>query len=108
MVDPESNIDREDKTMDFVSLAIQLASGALGGNVAGSLLKNISLGTLGNSLAGIVGGGLGGQILSQVLHVAPTVGSLDIGSILTQVAGGGIGGGGLMAVIGLIRSMMAK
>ena len=94
--------------MDMVSLAIQLISGAVGGNVAGSLLKNISLGTLGNSIAGVVGGGIGGQILSQLLHIAPAAGGLDMGSILTQLAGGGLGGGGLMAVIGLVKSMMAK
>ena len=94
--------------MDMVSLIIQLISGAAGGNVAGSLLKNISLGTLGNSLAGIVGGGIGGQILSQLLHIAPATGGLDLGSIVAQVAGGGVGGGGLMAVIGLVRSMIAK
>lgn len=95
--------------MDIASLAIQLISGALGGNAAGALLKNLSLGTLWNSVAGIVGGGIGGQILSQVLHVAPAAaGGLDMGSILTQLAGGGIGGGGLMAVIGLVKSMMAK
>ena len=94
--------------MDFVSLAIQLISGALGGNAAGALFKNLSLGTLWNSVAGIVGGGIGGQILSQVLHVGGGAGGLDIGSILTQVAGGGIGGGGLMAIIGLLRSMTSK
>lgn len=98
--------------MDIVSLLIQLASGALGGNVAGSLLKNLSLGTLGNSLAGIVGGGLGGQILGPLLAGgAPAVaagGGLDIASILTQVVSGGAGGGVMMAVVGLLRSMMAK
>ena len=31
-----------------LGLIIQLISGAVGGNVAGSLLKNVSLGTLGN------------------------------------------------------------
>ena len=93
--------------MDIASLAIQLISGAVGGNAAGSLLKNLSLGVLGNSLAGLVGGGIGGQILSQLLHVAPAAGGMDLGSILTQVAGGGIGGGGLMAAIGLVKSMMA-
>ena len=36
-----------------LGLIIQLISGAVGGNVAGSLLKNISLGTLGNSLVGL-------------------------------------------------------
>jgi hypothetical protein len=43
--------------MDIVPLIIQLVSGAVGGNVAGGLLKNLNLGTLGNSIAGILGGG---------------------------------------------------
>jgi uncharacterized membrane protein YeaQ/YmgE (transglycosylase-associated protein family) len=45
----------------IVNLIIQLVAGAAGGNLAGSLLKRYNLGTLGNSIAGIVGGGLGGQ-----------------------------------------------
>mgnify|MGYP000623831868 CR=1 FL=1 len=45
--------------MDIVSLIIQLLSGAAGGNIVGSVLKNISLGTVGNSIAGILGGVLG-------------------------------------------------
>ena len=94
--------------MDIVSLLIQLASGALGGNAAGALFKNLSLGTLWNSVAGVAGGGLGGMILNQVLHLGPAAGGMDIGSILTQVAGGGLGGGGLMALIGLLRSMTSK
>ena len=95
--------------MDIVTLLIQLISGALGGNVAGGLLKNLSLGTVGNSLAGIVGGGLGGQVLGSLLNL-PAVGggALDPIAILTQVASGGVGCGVLMAVIGLIRSMMGK
>ncbi|HEY7754446.1 MAG TPA: hypothetical protein VH856_11595, partial [Steroidobacteraceae bacterium] len=52
--------------MDITSLLIQLASGAVGGNVAGAALKNLSLGTLGNSIVGILGGGLGGQILGML------------------------------------------
>lgn len=94
--------------MDVMSLIIQLLSGAAGGNVAGALLKNLSLGTVLNSVVGIVGGGLGGQILSQILHVAPAAGGLDIGSILTQVAGGGVGGGGLLALVGLLKSLTSK
>lgn len=95
--------------MDILTLIIQLVSGALGGNVAGSLMKNISLGTLGNSIAGIVGGGLGGQILGSLLNL-PAVGGgpLDIMSIIGQIASGGVGGGVLMAVIGIIRSMLNK
>lgn len=36
---------------------ISLISGAAAGNVAGALLKNLSLGGLGNSIAGIAGDG---------------------------------------------------
>jgi len=41
--------------MDIVSLVIGLASGAAGGNVAGKVM-NSSMGTLGRSITGIVGG----------------------------------------------------
>ena len=49
----------------IINLIIQLVSGAVGGNIAGGLLKSLNLGPVGNSIAGIVGGGLGGQILSN-------------------------------------------
>lgn len=95
----------------MTALIIQLISGALGGNLAGSLMKESSLGTLWNSVAGIAGGGLGGKILGMVvpsLGAAASSGSLDIGSILASVAGGGVGGGVVMAVIGIIKKAMAK
>ncbi len=38
---------------NLLPLMIQLVSGVLGVNVAGSLLKKLSLGTIGNSIAGI-------------------------------------------------------
>ena len=92
-----------------LGLIIQLISGAVGGNLAGSLLKNVSLGTLGNQLVGILGGGLGGQLLSMLgVGGAAAAGGADIGSIIAQVAGGGVGGGVLLAVIGLIKNAMAK
>ncbi|MFT3731675.1 MAG: hypothetical protein QM780_09700 [Hyphomicrobium sp.] len=94
--------------MEYLPLIIQLISGALGGNIAGSLMKNISLGTLGNSIAGIVGGGIGGQILEQVFHTAVAGGTLDPVSIITQILGGGAGGGILLAIVGAIRNAMAK
>ncbi|MCB1546713.1 MAG: hypothetical protein KDJ41_02540 [Hyphomicrobiaceae bacterium] len=89
------------------ALLIQLLSGAVGGNVAGSLLKNLSLGTLGNSLAGIVGGGLGGQILQQVLNMSAG-GGLNLESILSQVAGGGVGGGVVMILIGVLKRAFSR
>lgn len=94
--------------MDIVSLLIELVSGAVGGNLAGSLMKKFSLGTVWNSVVGILGGGLGGWLLGQLGIAADPSGSLDIGSIIGSIAGGGVGGGVLMAIIGAIKSAMAK
>jgi uncharacterized membrane protein YeaQ/YmgE (transglycosylase-associated protein family) len=72
-------------------------------------MKENSLGTVGNSIAGIVGGGLGGTLLQMVMGGAATGGgSMDLTSILSNVAGGGVGGAILMAVIGLIKNQMGK
>ena len=82
----------------LMPLILQLISGAVGGNIIGALLKKFSLGILGNSIAGLVGGGLGGQLLGGML------GSGMGGDIAAAGAGGGV----LMIIIGLIKSMMAK
>lgn len=89
-------------------IIIQLISGAVGGNVVGKLLKDLNLGTLGNSIAGIVGGGLGGQLLGMMGAGGDAAAGMDIGSILQSVASGGVGGGVLMAVVGIVKKMMAK
>jgi len=84
--------------MDITSLLIQLVTGAVGGNIIGALVKKFSLGFLGNTIAGVVGGGLGGQLLGGML------GSGMVGQVGSAAAGGGI----LMVIVGLIKSMMAK
>jgi hypothetical protein len=91
-----------------IGLIIQLISGAAGGNIAGSLLKQFDLGAVGNSIAGIVGGGLGAQAIGALLGVgaaANTAASsgLDIGSIIEQIIAGGAGGGILMVIVGLVK-----
>jgi len=91
----------------LLPLIIQLVSGAAGGNVAGSLMKNLSLGTVGNSIAGILGGGCGGQLLGM-LGMASGAGEMDIGGIIGSIAAGGAGGGVLMAIIGMVKKAMAK
>lgn len=95
----------------MLALLIQIISGAVGGNLAGSLMKEGSLGTLGNSIAGILGGAAGGQLLGLLvpaLGAAATGGGTDMTSIIGQIAGGGVGGGVLMAIIGLVRQSMVK
>jgi hypothetical protein len=98
--------------MDITNLLVQLLSGAVGGNVAGAAMKKSSLGTLGNSIAGILGGGLGAQIMSA-LGVAgaaaggPAAAAMSLEQIVSNVAGGGVGGAVLIAIIGAIRKSMA-
>jgi uncharacterized membrane protein YeaQ/YmgE (transglycosylase-associated protein family) len=93
--------------MDVASLIIQLVSGAVGGNLVGQAFKDQSLGMIGNTIAGIVGGGIGGQILQAVLGIASS-GNLDIGSIIAQIVSGGVGGGVLMTIVGGVKQMMGK
>jgi hypothetical protein len=96
--------------MDITSLIVELVSGAVGGNVAGAAMKEKSLGTAGNSIAGIVGGGIGGAILQAVMGggAAGAGGALDMSNILSNVGGGGVGGAVLMIIVALIKNQMAK
>lgn len=97
---------------EYLPLIIQLISGAVGGNLAGSIMKKFSLGTLGNSILGILGGGLGGQLLGMIglsgAEAAAASSGMDLSSILGSVAGGGVGGGVVMAIVGMIKNAMSK
>ena len=90
----------------LVALIMQIFGGAVGGNAAGAALKDLSLGTLGNTIAGAIGGGVGGQIL-QALIPALASGSMDVGSIIGQLAGGGAAGGILTLIAGFVRNAMS-
>lgn len=89
-------------------LIISLLSGAAGGNIVGKILKNLDLGPVGNSIAGILGGGIGSQIIAALGSGAAAGGGMDMGSIISSIASGGVGGGVLMAIVGMIKSAMAK
>ncbi|WP_417784911.1 hypothetical protein [Tenacibaculum sp.] len=83
--------------MEFL---ISLLSGAVGGNLAGALLKKYSLGALWNSVVGILGGGLGAQLLGML--------NVDISGIIGNIAASGVGGAVLLVIVGVIKSAMAK
>ena len=53
--------------MDLTTLLMQLASGAVGGNLGGMLNKAKSLGPLLNTVLGAIGGLGGGQLLGPAL-----------------------------------------
>jgi hypothetical protein len=95
----------------IIGLIIQLIAGGVGGNIAGLLLKQYNLGSVGNTIAGVVGGGVGAQIIGALFGggaggAGAGEGGLDIGSIIGQIASGGVGGGVLMVIVGLIKQAM--
>ena len=85
----------------LVQLIVSLISGGVGGNIAGALLKNFSLGPLGNTFVGVIGGGLGGQLLSAT-------GILQSTGMVGDIAASAVGGGILITIIGLVKTAMAK
>lgn len=96
--------------MEFI---IQLIAGAAGGNLAGAALKGKSLGVIGNSIVGLLGGGVCGILMNTLLHgntndFAAAVSGLDITTVLQSVVAGGVGGGVLTALAGALKSAFAK
>ncbi|WP_413580810.1 GlsB/YeaQ/YmgE family stress response membrane protein [Bdellovibrio sp. HCB288] len=89
--------------MDFGAILTTLLSGLAGGNIAGSLLKKLNLGPAGNSIAGIVGGFLGGPAITGMVNPM-TQG----GAIFSNIAGSGIGGAVVMILAGLVKNWWDK
>ena len=86
---------------------INLIAGALGGVGAGKASPQFDLGTIGNIVSGIVGGGVLGQIVTLILPslvAAAQTGNLSVGGIVSQVVAGGAGGAILTAIIGAIKN----
>jgi uncharacterized membrane protein YeaQ/YmgE (transglycosylase-associated protein family) len=92
----------------MINLIIQLIAGALGGNAAGAAMKNLDLGTLGNTVAGAVGGAGGGTLLTALLPMLQgAAGDVDIAALAGQAVGGGVAGAVVTAIVGLIKNSMA-
>lgn len=96
---------------EYLPLIIQLISGVIGGNIAGKIFANFSMGPLGNSAAGILGGGLGGALLLMMDFTeqgSEAAAGLNLETVLGSVAAGGVGGILLMAVVGGLRRAFLK
>jgi hypothetical protein len=92
-------------------ILINLVAGALGGAGSGKALPQFDMGSIGNIIAGLVGGGVLGQVVTAVWpSVAASLqsGNFDIGSIITNVISGGAGGAILQVIVGMIKNSMAK
>ena len=78
----------------IMQLILSLISGAIGGYMAGAVLKN-SLGPAGNVIVGLIGGGASEKILTST-------GVLS-GSVVEQIAGSGIGGAVLVLIVRVLK-----
>ncbi|HEY5795383.1 MAG TPA: hypothetical protein VIU82_10235 [Bosea sp. (in: a-proteobacteria)] len=91
-------------------ILMNLVAGAIGGNAAGKASPTFDLGTLGNTISGLVGGGVLGQLIPLVLpaiSAAAQGGNLSIGGIMTHLIAGGAGGAILTAIIGALKNKAA-
>jgi len=95
--------------MDIVNIIVTLLSGLVGGNVAGAAAKDKSLGAIGNSIAGLVGGTLGTYIaqatdlLSQLQS-----GNMDLTALLGNIGVSGVGGAILTLIVGYLKKFLQK
>lgn len=91
-------------------ILINLVAGAIGGNGAGKASPTFDLGTLGNTVAGLVGGGVLGQLVPLVLPAIQSSlasGNFSVGGVIANLVSGGVGGAVLTAIIGAIKNKAA-
>lgn len=88
----------------FISLLVQIISGAVGGNIAG--MTKQGLGTWLNTVFGGIGGLVLGQIVSALTGTSGGE-ALDVAAVGSNIVGGGVGGLVLTWVIGFIKQKMA-
>jgi hypothetical protein len=96
--------------IDMEQILINLVAGALGGIGAGKSSSTFDLGTAGNIVSGLVGGGLLGQIATLLLPsvlAAAQSGNMSVSGIVSQAVAGGAGGAILTAIVGAIKNRAA-
>ena len=87
--------------MNLTALIVQLIGGALGGYAAGNVAKEVNLGTIGNTIVGALGGGVGGQVFFTLLGLSGTV------QIVSALVTGAMSGGLATLLIGFLKSKIA-
>jgi len=96
--------------MSYLTLFIQLVSGAVGANVLGAAVKSLNLGRVANTVVGLIGGAIGGQLLAALAGGASAAGAggPSVGAVIGSIIGGAAGGGALTALVAYLKLMFAK
>lgn len=86
---------------NILNIIISIIAGLAAGHGTGAANQNTSLGPLGNTVTGALGG-LGGGILGALIPALQQIGSSGING--GNVGGGALGGMILTAIVGAIRN----
>jgi hypothetical protein len=98
------------KEIEMEQILINLVAGALGGVGVGKSSPTFDLGTAGNVISGLVGGGLLGRVATLLLPsviAAAQSGNLSVSGVISQAVAGGAGGAILTALVGAIKNKAA-
>jgi len=91
-------------------ILIDLVAGGLGGAAAGIASPKFDLGTAGNLVAGAVGGGVLGQIVTLAMPAVTASiasGNFSVGGVIANLISGGAGGAILTVIIGALKNRTA-
>src|SRR6476661_3139535 len=103
--------------MDWLAILLALVGGGIGGNGIAAVMKNMSLGTTGNTVAGAIGGALGTWLVSLVPGLnaivggaagAAASGSFDFAAAAGQGIVGIIAGAILTALASAIKNSSTR
>jgi hypothetical protein len=81
----------------MLQLIINLIAGAAGGNITGALLKKFNMGTVLNTLTGLIGGWLGGTAFGT-----------GEDNMIGGIVGSGAAGGVLTLIVGFVKNLLFK
>jgi hypothetical protein len=88
---------------EMIQIGVGLASGLVGGNVAGLVFKGRSLGAIGNSVLGAGGGALAAYILKTVNLIPAVDDPTQLTTTVYNVVAGLAGGGALISAISIFK-----
>lgn len=83
-----------------MDLLLGLIAGAVGGVLTGGVLRSLCLHRIGNTLAGMAGGGLAAWLSSQSGGFS--------GTVPAMLATGAAGGALVCAILGVIRNVLLR
>ncbi len=82
----------------LLPLMIQMISGAVGGNVASGVLRQVGVNAMARTVAGAIGGIGGGMLLTIFGIETPVTG------LIADGIGGLVGGGILATIVGVVAA----